>query len=78
MFSACEELLLHPLCPLSPAQDIGTAFYILEAGETKIVKDGEEVARLKSGAHFGEQALAVLRLAFCCCCVVFRPIEMIF
>ena len=38
--------------------DFGSTFYILERGEVKIVKDGNEVARLQKGAHFGEQARA--------------------
>merc|ERR1719473_313368 len=37
--------------------DVGSVFYMLEEGEVKILKDGTEVARLKRGAHFGEQAL---------------------
>ena len=43
--------------PLITQGAIGSTFFLLEEGEVKIVKDGIEVARLKSGAHFGEQAL---------------------
>ena len=43
--------------------EMGSVFYLLEAGEVKILEDGKEVAQLSRGAHFGEQARAAIENA---------------
>lgn len=39
--------------------ELGREFVILVEGEVSVTRDGEEIARLGPGAHFGELALLV-------------------
>jgi len=52
-----EEVVLEADQTAIKEGETGTHFYIIKTGAVKVSKDGNEVATLKAGDHFGERSL---------------------
>lgn len=57
--SVADEVRIEAGRELIKQGELGREFVLLVSGEVSVVRDGEEIARLGAGAHFGELALLV-------------------
>lgn len=69
MFAACSEAqidevrelaefrALNPGTVIVREGDVGGEFFVLGSGEATVTRDGKDVARIESGAFFGELSL---------------------
>ena len=57
LLQVVEVERVRPRTPLAEQNDDATQFYLIEAGEVGVYREGEQVGLLTAGGYFGEKAL---------------------